>query len=89
MTARHFNEELPLLGLPLALCPTCCREGTARLRVVTLRNPFARLASYWREWKQRRLRFLSAVLYGITDMNVWGVGFRAIGVDGFGDWALG
>ncbi|CAE7339711.1 unnamed protein product [Symbiodinium sp. CCMP2456] len=54
ITTRHFNEELPLLGLPLALCPTCCREGTARLRVVTLRNPFARLASYWREWKQRR-----------------------------------
>lgn len=42
------------LGLPLSLCPACCRSGLARLRVVFVRSPFARLWSNYRQWRNDR-----------------------------------
>ncbi|CAK9027147.1 unnamed protein product [Durusdinium trenchii] len=54
IAGRHLQDELPMLGLPLGLCPTCCLHGHWRLRVVILRNPFSRLASYWGDWRKRK-----------------------------------
>ncbi|CAJ1462374.1 unnamed protein product [Effrenium voratum] len=51
IVSRHLHDQLPMLALPLGLCPTCCKHGTGRLQVVVMRNPFARLASYWRDWR--------------------------------------
>eukprot|EP00933_Yihiella_yeosuensis_P040371 TRINITY_DN34672_c0_g1_i1.p1 TRINITY_DN34672_c0_g1~~TRINITY_DN34672_c0_g1_i1.p1 ORF type:complete len:526 (+),score=80.15 TRINITY_DN34672_c0_g1_i1:53-1630(+) len=55
ISARHFDEGVPKVGLPLGLCPTCCSTGVARLKVVILRSPFARLASYFvKDWRKRK-----------------------------------
>ncbi|CAJ1343400.1 unnamed protein product [Effrenium voratum] len=35
------------VGLPMGLCPTCCRTGAGRLRVVFVRSPLARLSSFF------------------------------------------
>ena len=43
------------IGLPMALCPSCCRTGAGRLKVIFLRDPLARLSSffngYWMQMK--------------------------------------
>ncbi|CAE8615180.1 unnamed protein product [Polarella glacialis] len=52
---KYLADDWPTLGVPLELCPTVCQRGIARLRVVMLRSPFARLASYYRfDWRKRR-----------------------------------
>lgn len=39
--------ETSRIGLPMALCPTCCRTAAGRLRVVFLRDPLARMSSFF------------------------------------------
>ncbi|CAE7565503.1 unnamed protein product [Symbiodinium sp. CCMP2456] len=40
-------EEQARIGLPMALCPTCCRTAAGRLRVVFVRDPLARMSSFF------------------------------------------
>eukprot|EP00913_Durusdinium_trenchii_P004505 g4182.t3 len=35
------------IGLPMALCPSCCRRASGRLRVIFLRDPVARMWSFF------------------------------------------
>eukprot|EP00928_Gymnodinium_smaydae_P015060 TRINITY_DN15522_c0_g1_i1.p1 TRINITY_DN15522_c0_g1~~TRINITY_DN15522_c0_g1_i1.p1 ORF type:complete len:527 (+),score=71.75 TRINITY_DN15522_c0_g1_i1:31-1581(+) len=53
--ALHRLADEAYVGLPLAMCPTCCRSAAGRLRVFFVRSPFARLHSfyhgYWRPTK--------------------------------------
>merc|ERR1712232_1254473 len=48
---QHFT--FGRIGLPMSLCPTCCRSAAGRLRVVYLRNPYLRLTSYWEHWRRK------------------------------------
>ncbi|CAE7307376.1 unnamed protein product [Symbiodinium natans] len=52
--ALHKLEKM-FIGLPMALCPTCCRTAAGRLRVVFMRDPLARMSSfffgYWLQYK--------------------------------------
>ncbi|CAE8637611.1 unnamed protein product [Polarella glacialis] len=45
--ALHMLSDEGRVGLPLALCPTCCRTGAGRLRVIFVRSPLARLRSFF------------------------------------------
>ncbi|CAE7539082.1 unnamed protein product [Symbiodinium pilosum] len=43
------------IGLPMALCPTCCLHGYGRLRVIFIRDPFARMSSFFHGyWSHRK-----------------------------------
>lgn len=35
------------VGLPMALCPSCCKTAAGRLRVVFIRDPVARMSSFY------------------------------------------
>jgi len=35
------------IGLPMALCPTCCRTAAGRLHVIFIRDPVARMSSFF------------------------------------------
>lgn len=53
--ALHMFADEGKLGLPLALCPTCCQTAAARLRVIFLRSPLSRLRSFYRGyWEPRK-----------------------------------
>ena len=41
------------IGLPMALCPTCCRTAAGRLRVVFLRDPLTRMSSFFEGYFSR------------------------------------
>eukprot|EP00927_Polykrikos_kofoidii_P040691 TRINITY_DN34739_c0_g2_i1.p1 TRINITY_DN34739_c0_g2~~TRINITY_DN34739_c0_g2_i1.p1 ORF type:complete len:294 (-),score=31.45 TRINITY_DN34739_c0_g2_i1:56-820(-) len=53
--AVHKFSDENFIGMPLALCPTCCRTGAGRLRVIFVRSPIARLRSFFRGyWGPRK-----------------------------------
>ena len=51
----HQSVNSGWLVLPPFLCPQCCRQGIGRLLVVMARNPYMRLASYYKRWIGPRL----------------------------------
>jgi len=46
--SHHIGVRGRRIHLPSHLCFTCCSQGIDRLRVVFVRNPFARLVSFFR-----------------------------------------
>eukprot|EP00747_Dinoflagellata_sp_TGD_P179587 gnl/TRDRNA2_/TRDRNA2_30630_c0_seq2.p1 gnl/TRDRNA2_/TRDRNA2_30630_c0~~gnl/TRDRNA2_/TRDRNA2_30630_c0_seq2.p1 ORF type:complete len:579 (+),score=79.30 gnl/TRDRNA2_/TRDRNA2_30630_c0_seq2:235-1737(+) len=57
MMFHHVGKVGRRLMLPPHLCFTCCREGHGRVRVIIVRNPFARLVSLF------RLRWLGSTAF--------------------------
>merc|ERR1719198_2198369 len=48
--ALHMLASDARVGLPLSYCPTCCRTGAGRLRIIMLRSPLARMQSYYHKY---------------------------------------
>merc|ERR1719409_721796 len=49
--SRFYRDDWPMIGVPLELCPTCCRHAAGRIKVVFVRNPKGRLASFYKsDW---------------------------------------
>lgn len=73
MRGLHLFAESGRIGLPLSLCPTCCRSGAGRLRVIFIRNPLLRLRSffkgYWAPLKRHLLP--PSLLSGADDFETW------------------